>query len=196
VVKENFEWMVRAAEGAALGTGTRMEYEVIHGLYNVMPNEAISRVMYNNMLKVGGFSYNNEEAAFAKKIQATLPKKKIESLSNTKLIAPFEVRERGSGGSTDVGDISWVVPTAGLRTATWVPGTSAHSWQAVAAGGMSIGHKGMMMAAKVLANTAMELFNSPDVIAAGKAELERRVGKDFKYAPLIGDRKPPLDYRK
>ncbi len=110
-------------------------------------------------------------------------------------ITPFTIIEKGRGGSTDVGDISWVVPTAGLRTATWVPGTSAHTWQAVAAGGMSIGHKGMMLAAKTLAATAIELFNSPKVIEAGKMELKNRVGKDFVYKPLLGDRKPPLDYR-
>ena len=103
--------------------------------------------------------------------------------------------ERGRGGSTDVGDVSWVVPTAGLRTATWVPGTSAHSWQAVAAGGTGIGIKGMMVAAKTLALTGIELMQEESIIQAGKIELERRVGKDFVYKSLVGDRDPPLDYR-
>ena len=98
-------------------------------------------------------------------------------------------------GSTDVGDISWLVPTAGFTTATWVPGTPAHSWQAVAAGGMSIGHKGTLLAAKVLASAGQELFSNPDLIAASRDELMRRRGKDFKYAALLGDREPPLDYR-
>jgi len=194
-VAENFAWLVKAAEGAALGTGTRMEYEVIHGLYNVMPNESISKVMHKNLSDFGGFQYTTEEKAFAEKIKASLPEKKQTDLSLTNSVSPFTVIEKGRGGSTDVGDISWVVPTAGLRTATWVPGTSAHTWQAVAAGGMSIGHKGMMLAAKTLTATAIELFNSPAVIEAGKMELERRVGKNFVYKPLLGDRKPPLDYR-
>ena len=89
-----------------------------------------------------------------------------------------------------------MVPTAALRTATWVPGTSAHSWQAIAAGGMSIGEKGMINAAKVLAMTAVDLFTSPDILAAAKAELRENQGADFQYVPMVGDRDPPLDYRK
>src|SRR4029079_3732108 len=100
------------------------------------------------------------------------------------------------GGSTDVGDISWVVPTAGLGTATWVPGTAAHSWQAVAAGGMSIGVKGMMVAAKTLAGAMIDAFSNPKLIEDSWAELKKRRGENFKYEPLIGDRKPALDYRK
>ena len=99
-------------------------------------------------------------------------------------------------GSTDVGDVSWNVPTAGLRTATWVPGTASHSWQAVAAGGTSIGIKGAELAAIVLAKSAIEIFDNPSVISAAKIEHLGRVGENFKYEPLLGDRKPPLDYRK
>jgi aminobenzoyl-glutamate utilization protein B len=84
----------------------------------------------------------------------------------------------------------------GLGTATWVPGTSAHSWQAVAAGGTGIGAKGMLVAAKSIALTAMDLFNNPETCTKAKAELNDRRGKDFKYQCLIGTRKPPLDYRK
>ena len=99
-------------------------------------------------------------------------------------------------GSTDVADVSWMVPTAGLRTATWVPGTPAHSWQAVAAGGMSIGTKGMLVAAKTLGLTAVEIFTYPALVAEATEEHSARVGPDFVYDALIGDRDPPLDYRK
>ena len=99
-------------------------------------------------------------------------------------------------GSHGVGDVSWMVPTAGMNSATWVPGTSAHSWQAVAAGGTDIGHKGMMVAAKTIALTAMDIFKQPNVCTQAKAELQRRRGTGFVYEPLLGDRKPPLDYRK
>ncbi len=95
-----------------------------------------------------------------------------------------------------MGDVSYTVPTAGLGTATWVPGTPAHSWQAVAAGGMSIGTKGMMVAAKTLALTAMDIFENTEVIETAKKELEERRGKDFKYVPMLGNRPPALDYRK
>jgi aminobenzoyl-glutamate utilization protein B len=101
-----------------------------------------------------------------------------------------------SFGSTDVGDVSFTVPTAGMGSATWVPGTPAHSWQAVAAGGTDIGNKGMMVAAKTIALTTIDLILHPDQIAKAKAELEEKRGKDFKYIPLLGDRKPALDYRK
>jgi aminobenzoyl-glutamate utilization protein B len=193
MVKQNFEWIVKAAEGAALGTQTRMDYEVIHGLYNVKPNETLSRVMNKNLNLVGGYEYTAEERAFAEKLQQTLIAPS--NLNNTNMVMPYKVEEDGTGGSTDVGDVSWVVPTAGLRTATWVPGTSGHSWQAVAAGGTSIGTKGMIVAAKTMALTAIDLFTDPGIVAAAKEELLRRRGPDFKYIPLIGDREPPLDYR-
>jgi aminobenzoyl-glutamate utilization protein B len=196
VAKEAFDRVVQAAEGAALGTETRMEYEIIHGVYNLMPNETLSRVVHDNLVEIGGFTYDANEQAFAEKIKPTLPERSQRSLLSTSLVAPFRVVEKGGGGSTDVGDISWVVPTAGLSTATWVPGTSAHTWQAVAAGGMSIGHKGMILAAKTLATAAIDLIQHPETISDATAELQRRVGKDFVYMPLLGDREPPLDYRK
>ena len=82
-----------------------------------------------------------------------------------------------------------------MGTATWVPGTPAHSWQAVAAGGTSIGKKGMMVAAKTLTMTAIELFENKDLVSKAKAEFLERRGSDFKYIPLLGDRGPALDYR-
>ena len=196
MVRENFEKLVTIAEAAAMGTGTTMEYEVIHGIYNVLPNETLSRIMHKNLEKVGAYSYNPAEKAFAVLINETLPEAAKKDLESVEKIAPFIVRERGTGGSTDVGDVSWHTPTAGMRAATWVPGTSAHTWQAVAAGGMSIGEKGMMVAAKTISLTAIDIFNDPSVCAKAKEELLRRRGSDFKYEPLLGDREPPLDYRK
>jgi len=194
-VKDIFARILKAAEGAAMGTGTRMEYEMVNGVYNLMPNEVLGKLMFQNLSTVGGYTYSGEEKMFAEKIAQTLNRPDV-LLTSTTTIQPFEVREEGNGGSTDVGDISWVVPTAGMGAATWVPGTSAHSWQAVAAGGTSIGAKGMLIAAKTMALTAMDLFNDPAACAAAKAELERRRGANFSYEPLIGARKPPLDYRK
>jgi aminobenzoyl-glutamate utilization protein B len=98
-------------------------------------------------------------------------------------------------GSTDVGDVSWNVPTVGFSTATWVPGTPAHSWQAVAAGGTSAGHKGMALAAKLLASTARDLYEDPALIRQAHEELILKRGADFEYRALLGERKPPLDYR-
>lgn len=193
-VKATFERVVKAAEGAALGTGTRMEYEVIHGLYNVLPNKILSQKMHQNLKMVGGVEYDAKERAFAEKIISSYADKKV-TPEMAAQVSDFKVVERGSGGSTDVGDVSWAVPTAGLGAATWVPGTTAHSWQAVAAGGTSIGTKGMMVAAKTIALTAIDLFKDPSIAKKALEELKTRRGKDFKYDPLLGDREPPLDYR-
>jgi aminobenzoyl-glutamate utilization protein B len=88
-----------------------------------------------------------------------------------------------------------MVPASTLSAATWIPGTAAHSWQAIAAGGTSIGPKGMMVAAKTLALTAVDLFSDREKLAEIREEFEERRGSDFRYDPLLGDRDPPLDYR-
>lgn len=196
VVQEIFERMVKTAEGAALGTQTRMEYEVINGVYNLLPNETLARIMHKNLETIGGVNYTPEERKFAEDIIKTYPAGVKSTPDDAGKIAPFIVSETGGGGSTDVGDISWLVPTVGLSAATWVPGTSAHTWQAVAAGGMSIGQKGMMVAAKTLTLTAMDIFKDPSVTAKALEELNKRRGDDFSYKALVGDRKAPLDYRK
>jgi aminobenzoyl-glutamate utilization protein B len=192
-VQELFDRVVKAAEGAALGTGTTVDHEVIHGIYALLPNDTLARVMDRNLREVGGVTYTAEERAFAAKLRESLPAD-APPLEAAATIATFEMKE--AGGSTDVADVSWVVPTAGLRTATWVPGTASHSWQAVAAGGTSIGTKGMIVAAKTLARTAIDLLSAPPTIAEAAAEYRKRVGPDFKYVPLVGNRPPPLDYRK
>lgn len=191
-VRSIFDRVVRAAEGAAMGTGTSMDFEVIHGIYAMLPNEALQRRAHANLTKVGGVEYDDAEREFAAIIRETLANPlPVESAGE---IQPYQPRP--AGGSTDVADVSWVVPTVGITTATWVPGTPAHSWQAIAAGGMSIGEKGMIAAAKVLAVTAVDLFTDDDLLSAAKAEYSERVGSDFRYVSLVGDRPPPLDYRK
>ena len=120
----------------------------------------------------------------------------MKKLESTGAIQPFVLSEAPFPASTDVGDISWVVPTVGLNTATWVPGTAAHSWQAVAAGGTGIGFKGMMVAAKTLTGTAIDLFSAPKQIEEAWLELKSRRGSNFEYKPMLGNRKPALDYRK
>ena len=99
-------------------------------------------------------------------------------------------------GSTDVGDVSRAVPTVSVRTATWVPGTSAHSWQAVAASGHSYGAKGTQHAAKAMMLAAVELYTNPRLRETAKAEFIAARGEDYVYESLLGDRAPPLDYRK
>jgi aminobenzoyl-glutamate utilization protein B len=188
-----FKRVVKAAEAAAMGTETKVSVEVMHGNYPVMPNHTLARVVHDNMLALGGIRYDEAEQRFAEKIQASFQIPRL-PLGSEQHVQPYVFRQ--GMGSTDVGDVSWLVPTVGFTTATWVPGTSAHSWQAVAAGGMSIGHKGMHLATKLLAQTAVDLIARPALIAAATEELKRSQGPDFKYAALLGDRLPPLDYRR
>ncbi len=191
-----FDRLVKTAEGAAIGTGTTMKYEIIGGVYEVLPVDVLSKAMHRNLEKVGGVKYTAEEIAFGKKLQESFigAKPPIEDAAK---VEPYEEidDENRSGGSTDVADVSWVVPTVGLRAATWIPGTPAHSWQAVACGGTEIGTKGMMVAAKTISLTGIDLLTNPALIATAKEEWNKTRGENFKYTPLIGDRKPALDYR-
>lgn len=187
-----WERVVAAAEGAAQGTGTELEMEVIHGNHSVLPNEALARVMHRSLVRVGGADWNREERAFAARLAKTLPEGSyVEGLEAQ--VQPMKFYQ--GMGSTDVGDVSWTVPTTEMRAATWVPGTAAHTWQAIAAGGTSIGSKGMMVAARTLALTAAELLSHPELLAEARSEFEQRRGADWRYRPLLGDREPPLDYR-
>ncbi len=188
-----FPRVVDAAEGAALGTGTTMDYEIIHGLHSVLPVHVLSQAILANMKSLGGVEYDDAEMSFAEEIRETIDDPTI-SLGSEAMIQPFEPRT--TKGSTDVGDVSYMAPTAGFNTATWVPGTAAHSWQAVAAGGMSIGKKGMILASKVLATTVVDLMVNEDLLREAKMEFVNRRGPNFEYHPLLGDRDPPLDYRK
>ena len=165
----------------------------MHGNFPLLRNDVLAEVIHGHLKRLGGVEYDEAETAFATTLRESLFGE-LRPLKSYTEIEPFEFRQKM--GSTDVGDVSWNVPTAGFGTATWVPGTPAHSWQAVAAGGMSIGHKGMMLAAKVLAETARDLYTDPALVAKAKQEFAERRGPNFAYRPLLGDREPPLDYRK
>lgn len=192
VVQELYPRLVKCAQAGALATDTKLELDELGGTMEILPNETLAEVALKNLKVLCDLKYSADEQQFASRIQSTLEKP-------APLSTISEVHDSGgeiSRGSTDVGDVSWVVPTAGFTTACYVPGTPAHSWQAVAAGGTSIGRKGMQLAAKVLAASAWDLFRQPTTITAAKEERQRRLaGRD--YEPLIGkDQKPPLDYRK
>jgi aminobenzoyl-glutamate utilization protein B len=182
-----------AAQGAAAGTGTTVDWEVMHGSHSLLPNAVIAGRMQANLEALGGISYDPGEQAFAEQIYATLDTPEF-ALGSEQTVQPIH---RGQNmGSTDVGDISWNVPTAELGTATWVPGTAPHSWQAIAAGGTTIGIKGLQLAAKALALTAADFYDNPELVRQARAAFEAQRGDGFVYTPLIGDREPPLDYRR
>jgi len=187
-----FDRIVKAAEGAAMGTGTTMDYEMIGGTHDLLYVPSLQKRVHENFQTIGGYNYSEQEMAFAKEITQSLGKRL--NMQYVEEIEPYDINAK-AGGSTDVGDVSYTVPTAGLRAATWVPGTPAHSWQAVAAGGTSIGSKGLMIAAKALTLTGMQLFDDPSIIEATKKEFLQIRGEDFEYIPLLGEREPALDYR-
>jgi aminobenzoyl-glutamate utilization protein B len=184
--------IIDAAKGAALGTATTMDYEIGGAVYNILPNAYLADLQRKNLQAVGGVKYTPEERTFAEALRRTLGSPAL-PLGSEERVQPAS--EKITPASTDLGDVSWRVPTTQLTTATWVPGTAAHTWQAVACDGMSIGLKGMMVAAKAMALTALDLFSAPEHIRAARAEFDKRRG-DFVYSSRIGDRKPPLDYRK
>jgi aminobenzoyl-glutamate utilization protein B len=185
--------LLKVAEGAALGTETQMSYEIIGGTYPRLPNESLAAILHSNLSMVGGVDYSAEDAEFAREIQATLGDG-LPDIESAGEVQPMVFTE--GKASADTGDVSWNVPMAAMRAATWVPGTPAHSWQAVAAGGTDIGYKGMMVAAKTLALSAVDLIMEPARIEEATAEFEKRRGADFRYEALLGDREPALDYRK
>jgi aminobenzoyl-glutamate utilization protein B len=184
--------IIDAAKGAALGTGTTMDFELVGASYNILPNAYLADLQRRNMQAVGGVKYSPEERAFAESLRRTL-NGQLMPLGSEEQVQPSS--ETITPASTDLGDVSWKVPTTEFTTATWVPGTPAHSWQAVACDGMSIGIKGMMVAAETMALTGMDLFTNPEHLAKARAEFDRRrAGTTYTFR--MGDRKPPLDYRK
>ena len=191
-VVEIFDRVVKAAEGAALGTGTKFSYDIIGGTHDLLINKTLAETMQTNLDKVGGVNYTEAEIAFAKKIQPTMVAPV--DIATAAQVKPLTYINEGNSGSTDVGDVSYALPTVGLRAATWVPGTAAHSWQAVASGGTEIGTKGMLVASKTMALTAIDLMSNPVLLAKAMEEFIKSKG-DYKYKALLGDIKPALNYR-
>ncbi|HEX9509599.1 MAG TPA: amidohydrolase [Puia sp.] len=192
--RQIFDRIVKAGQGAALGTGTTMDYELIDGDYDILPNRTLAQTMQKDLEIVGGVTYTPEETEFAKKIQATFAYKvpPVESVAKVDTLSASVIKQ---SASSDVGDVSWNVPTVGMGAATWVAGTPPHSWQAVASGGTGIGIKGMMVAAKTMTLMGIDLLTQKDLIPAATEEFKKARGADFQYVPLLGDRKPALNYR-
>jgi len=179
------------ARAGALGAGVRVEEKISAAVYNVLSNRPLAEALQKNLSALGGFSYTAEERAFAEQLRATLSAP--EPLDGAGKVQPLG--EEPASASTDVGDVSWLAPTAQFTTATAVPGTPGHSWQNVACSGSSIGRKGMVLASKTLALTALDLYDSPATLAAAKADFERaRGGREYR-SRIPADAKPPLDYR-
>ena len=183
----------KAAAGAALATETKQEEAIQSSVYNMLPNDALAAMYDRHMRVLGGIQYGAEEKEFATKLRTTLFAEPELALGSEAQIQPIA---GGAGSaSTDAADVSWVVPTSELSIATFAPGIPFHSWQSTACAGMSIGRKGMVLAAKVLALTAMDLYSDSKQLAAVRAAFDkRRAGFNYE-SRLPKDAKPPLNYR-
>ena len=151
--------------------------------------------MHSNLERVGGFSYTPEEIRFAEELRKTLTDPPDVKIGSQEKVQPMRLGAVG-GASTDLADVSWNVPTVQVVAATFAPGVPAHSWQATACAGGTIGVKGMMVAAKTMALTTVDLFTDPALLQKAKAEFDEKRGAGFVYKTKLANRKPPLDYRK
>jgi aminobenzoyl-glutamate utilization protein B len=191
VVRELYERLVLCAKAGALATETKLEVEYLGGQLEILPNDARSRVTLANLRELNDLKFSEDEIHFANALAETLQ----EPAPLTSIADVVDRQGSTSKGSTDVGDVSWAAPTTGFSTVCWVPGTPGHSWQATAAGGTTIGRKGMLLAAKVLSATAWDLYTKPELLAAAKAEHQRRLAATPYMSLLEPGQKPPLDYR-
>ena len=185
-VESTYTWLNEIARGAALMTRTKVSVVVDTDCHELLQNTPLSEVLHRNLKLVSPPHFTAEEQAFARKLQEPL----IEQFGTAfpsgldDSVQPLAALPELSKGSTDVGDVSWFVPTSGIRTACFATGSPGHSWQNVAAIGSTIGEKGTIYAAQVLAVSALDLFEQPDVLAAAKGDWKERM-KGRKYTSLI-----------
>jgi aminobenzoyl-glutamate utilization protein B len=195
-LEEIWDRILKVSQGAALMTGTTVEVTDVGSDANIIGNDALASVAQRNLEEVGGYSMNEAEKSFALDLQKTLGIDTVPSLDQTGLIEPLRpVDPNAPSASTDVGDVSWTVPTIGFTTATFVPGVAAHTWQAAASAGMSIGQDGMVVASKVLALTAVDLFASPELVQSAKNDFERKLTGKTYYTAIPAGQKPLINYR-
>ncbi|WP_029661499.1 amidohydrolase [Alteromonas sp. ALT199] len=193
VVLSLWDRLEKAAEGAALGTETRVNWEVTGGVWNVLPNVTLSKLMHKHIDAAPPIILTKSEQQFASEISRTREQAFNHNAHSTP--EPFDEQITVWSASTDVGDVSWQVPTVGLSSATWVKGTPPHTWQASAMSGTDIGYKGMYLASEVITQTAISLFSEPENIRKAKQEFQQRKST-LNYESMLGQRAPALDYRK
>ena len=177
-----YERVVEMAEGAAILANVDYKVSLISGIYEVLVNRKGGELMQKNLELLGPIKYTDEEVKFAKEIQASTGKPQLGLDSSIKPLR--ETLENPGGGSTDVGDVSWNVPNINLGVTTAPVDTPWHSWAVVACGGMSIGHKGTIYAAKAMAMTMSDLFKNKKLVQEINQEYLERKG-DEEYVAMI-----------
>ncbi len=188
-VEDVFTRVKEIARGAAIIAGVESKVTVQTGDYEILVNRKGAEALQKNLETLGPITYTPEEIAFAKKIQEVQGGE--QTGLNGKINSLKETKETPNGGSTDVGDISWIVPEITLEATTAPANTAWHGWSVVACGGMSIGHKGMILAAKSLAMTMVDLFENEQLRKDIRTEFDQRKGSQV-YKAYIPDGPPPV----
>jgi aminobenzoyl-glutamate utilization protein B len=194
----------KVAQGAALMTETQVEMRIVSAVSNVLLNTPLDETLHRIMEELGPPHFDAEDEDFARKIRATLTEKDIASVYHAigmdptdrplaDFLVPLDAKRNPLIGSTDVGDVSWVVPTAQVHAPTVAIGTPFHTWQVVAQGKSPAAHKAMVQAAKAMARLAVEALTQPTLIAAAKADLKKRTARTPYVSPLPNNVAPPLD---
>jgi len=204
-----YNWVLEIAEGAAAMTRTKVEVEFLEGMYNLVANKTLAELVVKNMRGIGLPKYSDEDMQFASEISKTIPSEsKVQELKKTgrpgwqaltDKVIDDEIpdpwgEEILSHGSTDVADVSWQAPTVEFGTATWVLGTTGHSWQSTAQSAAGIGDKSLIFAAKVMVGTIVDLLTAPNILVKAKEEHKARIAKKEYRSPIPPDSKPRLDF--
>jgi aminobenzoyl-glutamate utilization protein B len=203
-MNELVERVHKIAQGAALMTETKVEMKIISAVSNILPNTPLEQALHGIMEELGPPHFDEIDKDFAAKIRSTLTDKDITSVYHSigmdptdrplaDFIVPLDARRNPQIGSTDVGDVSWVVPTVQVHAPTVAIGTPFHTWQVVAQGKSPHAHKAMVQAAKAMAGLGVRALTEPDLIAAAKADLNKRTTRTPYVSPLPDSVAPPLN---
>ena len=193
----------RIARGAALMTETAVEVSVLSGMSNLLGNAPLEQALHDNLVRLGPPPFDEADRDFARRIQATVGREDVVSAHRRfgvpvteaplcDAIVPLDARGARMVGSTDVGDVSWAVPTVQARGATQAIGTPGHSWQMTAQGKMPAAHKGMVHVAKAMAGTAVDLLQDRALLQRAKADHQARLAETPYVSPLPDGLKPPF----
>lgn len=194
----------KVAQGAAMMTETKVDISIMSAVSNLLPNRSLEEAMQRNMDRLGPVPFDDADRDYAGRIQGTLGDEDIEAAFRSvgierregsplcEFVVPLDVRGVPMIGSTDVGDVSWVVPTVQAHAATMAIGTPGHSWQVTTQGKSPAAHKGMVYAAKVMASIALDAINNPSLVAAARNEHRRRLSGSPYVCPIPGDVVPPV----
>jgi aminobenzoyl-glutamate utilization protein B len=193
-----FDWVKEIADGAARMSRTKVAVAIDTDCHEIIPNDPLAGVLHRNLTRVGPPKFTDADRALARELQAPLRGEfgLKEEKPLHEVIDPLPTTPPPpDGGSTDVGDVSWKVPTSGLNTACFPLGSPGHSWQNVAAIGSPLGHKGMMTASKALALSLADLLRDPAVLKAARADFENRTAGRAYTTRIPKGQKPPATIR-